>query len=370
MKIKINAPQNTSQLKLSPKPAPEPEEIIPEQQYEPEPQYTEPQYEPEPIPEPEPEPIQRTETFPVPDIEPEEKEEIPDKRKKKHKKNKKHKKKQKDGKPLTVEQEYRNYKARKVGVYICMVTLTVFIIAFGIFNIFFRHTLTAEEAATYTNAVNNQGTSQSWDSGVQSFLQRNLKTLMKANFQSDGIVKDFSVSNISVEKNQPFGNNIFLTYFSADVTANSKVAREYGCIFISVADNKFKALSGVNYTTRQPYSFDGTVEETNPLMELANEDIDQKASNEFKITLENFLTLGYNSKKDVSDIYKGKTPLVFEGEFKSIEKCLVYKVPNKLGYNVKAVYTIKMPNGIEYRNTSYMKIEKNSSDSYVIDMIL
>lgn len=291
-------------------------------------------------------------------------------KKKKNKKSKDKNKKIDTDEPLDINKAYKSYRKRRIIVFITFILLAVFIVGFGAFNVFFKHQLTPQEAAEYTNQMNNQAISQQWDSGVQSFLQRNIKDIMKNSFQTTSTAKDFDVSNISVEKNQPFGDDIFLTFFSCDITASGKTERVFCNIFISVKDGKYKAISGINMTTRKPYSSDSEIADKNELLDFRDDTLNQEQTKAFQPVLENFLTLGYNSKQDVSNIYKGKSELQFNGTFKSIDKVGVYDKPDKLGYNAYAIYTVELESGVSYQNKCYMKINKNSSGSYVIDMIL
>lgn len=273
-------------------------------------------------------------------------------------------------KPLDVESAYKAYRARKLTVFIVLILFVVSIVGFGAYNTFFKHQMTPDEATMYVNSANNQSLAQGWDSGVQSFLQKNLATIMKNSFQSNANAKEFTVDNISVEKNQPLGDTTFLTFFSCDVIANGKTDRVFCNIMIDTNGGKYKAISGVNISTREPYSSDSEVAEKNKYLDFDETEVNQEESKKFKVVLDNFLTLGYNSKQDITNIYKGKTPLKFEGTYKQIDSCTVYNKQNELGYNAKATYTIELPTGVTYQNTVYMKIEKNSSGSYVINMIL
>lgn len=307
-----------------------------------------------------------------PEPEPEPAEDISGKQKKRNKNSNKKNKKSKNtrGTPLNVEQAYKSYRKRKIIVFIIFIAVSVFIVGFGAFNVFFKHQLTPQEAAIYTNQMNKQSIAQSWDSGTQSFLQRNLKDIMRKNFQATSATKDFDVSNISVEKNQPFGDNTFLTFFSCDLTANGTTERVFCSIFIDTSEGKYKAISPVNITARKAYSADGEVSQENQYLDFQEDTLNQQQTKDFQAVMENFLTLGYNSKQDVSNIYKGKSELAFTGTFKSLDKVGVYDKPNELGYNAYAIYTIELSSGISYQNKCYMKIEKNSSGSFVIDMIL
>lgn len=320
---------------------------------------------PQPAPEPEPLPSLLDDY----EDEPEE-EDAPKKRGKKKLGLPKKKNKKKSYK--TADEAYAAYRRRRTVVFGCLIVLTVTVVTAGVYNAFFKHQLTREEAAVFTNKYNNQTQAQQWDSGIQSYLQANLKNMLSRYFQSGGDgASSFTVSNISVERNQPYGDK-FLTFFSCDVTTNRGTDRVFCNIFIDTKDDKLKAASEVNITARMPYSNDDGKPEDNDLMEFSNDknEIDPAASKEFQTTLENFLTLGYNNKQDVSSIYKGKTPLSFNGTFKYISACSVYKTPNQLGFNAQATYCIVLPSGFQYVTTSYYKIEKNSSGSYIINMIL
>lgn len=285
-------------------------------------------------------------------------------------KNKKRKNTSGPNEPLDMNKAYAEYRKRKIIVFAMMILFVVVIIGLGIFNVFFKHQLTQDEAATYTNSVNNQSLAQGWDSGIQSFLQKNLPTLMKKSFQSTATNKDFSVDNISVEKNQPFGDTTFLTFFSCDVTSNGTTERVFCNIFIDTSGGKYKATSNVNISTRESYSSDAEISDKNEYLDFTGIDVDTEATKEFTQTLENFLTLGYNTKQDVSDIYKGSAALSFSGTFKSLDKVSVYESADEMGFNAVALYTIELKSGLTYQDKMYMKIEKNSSGSYVIDMIL
>lgn len=329
-----------------------------------------------------------TETIsrPAPVMQDIQEDEEPDpKGKKKKQKNKKKKDKKNNNEPLTIEAAYSAYRTRKIILYVAVISSLVLITGFGAYNVFFKHNLTAQEAITQTNSYNNQAKSQQWDSGVQGFLQENLQTMLTSQFKSDGDSQKFSLDNISVERNIPYGEDMFLTFFSADVINGDKVERVFGSMFISVEGNRLSAASTPSISSRKAYSKGFSEEELKKLKEEGTPvvgvndnkylkfdptELNDVASKEFENTLNNFLTLGYNSKQDVSTIYKGTAPLDFNGTFIGIESCQYYDVPNELGFNAVATYTIKLDNLSSFLTTSYYKVSKNSSGSYNIDMIL
>ena len=374
-KVKISAPSATTQLPKQPQPS-----VPPEPTYQPEPT---PQIQPEHlqpiVPQIPIEPEEPLETIPSEPISQNE-EEIPQKkglfgRKKKivQPKARKEKKKKinKSEENLTkAEIAYKHYIKRKIIAFSLFILTTVVLIGYGTYTTFFKHSTSVEEAAAFTNHYNNQNQAQQWDSGVQSFLQANLKSMLDKKFSNSGDIKSYSVTNISVERNQPYGANSFLTFFSADITAGKKTKRCFFNMFIGTKEGKFVAMSEPNLTPREPYTSNGEVAKENSFMDFPETEPNQKDSADFKVTLTNFFELGYNSKQNVTSIYKGKTVLNFTGRFKGIESCEVFNTPNKLGFNARAKYLIELPNGVQYNTTTYFKTEKDKSGNYIITQIL
>lgn len=374
-KVKISAPSVTTQLPKQPQPS-----VPPQPTYQPEPT---PQIQPEHlqpiVPQIPIEPEEPLETIPSEPISQDE-EEIPQKkglfgRKKKIVQPKARKeKKKRTNKPdenLTkAEIAYKHYIKRKIIAFSLFILTTVVLIGYGTYTTFFKHSTSVEEAAAFTNHYNNQNQAQQWDSGVQSFLQANLKSMLDKKFSNSGDIKSYSVTNISVERNQPYGANSFLTFFSADITAGKKTKRCFFNMFIGTKEGKFVAMSEPNLTPREPYTSNGEVAKENSFMDFPETEPNQKDSADFKVTLTNFFELGYNSKQNVTSIYKGKTVLNFTGRFKGIESCEVFNTPNKLGFNARAKYLIELPNGVQYNTTTYFKTEKDKSGNYIITQIL
>ena len=358
-------------------------------QFPKQPQPTVPQPPVQPMPIPEPEQIQPvipqspTPSKPIEDpqkpIE-EEEEETPQKKgffgrkrkktKQKPKKEKKKKVKKSEENLTKAEIAYKHYIKRKIFAFSLFILTTVVLIGYGTYTTFFKHSTTVEEAAAFTNHYNNQNQAQQWDSGVQSFLQANLKSMLDKKFSNSGDIKSYSVTNISVERNQPYGANSFLTFFSADITAGKKTKRCFFNIFIGTKEGKFVAMSEPNLTPREPYTSNGEVAKENSFMDFPETEPNQKDSADFKVALTNFFELGYNAKQNVTSIYKGKTVLNFTGRFKGIESCEVFNTPNKLGFNARAKYLIELPNGVQYNTTTYFKTEKDKSGNYIITQIL
>lgn len=313
-------------------------------------------------------------------------EELDNKSKKKEKKKGKRAPKRKTKKgnntPKNKEEAYKQFKIRKYFVFGTMIFGIVAIVGLGIYSTFFKEELTAGQAAAYTNIVNKQSTAQAWDSGVQGFLQKNLKTYLTAKFESsEKTVKEFTIDNISVEKNMQSnltgGADIILCFFSVDITANGNTQRIFCMLPISVADNKFAKAGDLDISSWESYTVYSEKDAENPLLEfkIGEENIpaaDQNETAAIKNALENFLTLGYNSKQSVDNIYKGSNDKALDfsiGTFESLDKCEVYTKDNALGYNTKVSYRIKLNNGATFTTTSYMKIE-NDGKAYVIKSIL
>lgn len=288
------------------------------------------------------------------------------KKKGKTKNNKNNKKK--DNSPQTVEARYKAYTIRKYVTIGCLVLITLALIFFGVFNTFFKHTLTEVEAASYTNKLNGQTQVQKWDTGVQGYLQSNLQTILSSNASLSNS-KEFTVGNISVEQNLQVSSDSLISFFSADIEVAGQTNRVFFELPLKIVDNKFTQAGALSMTFREPYASDNSTISENEFLDFGEIKIDEEESKAFENVLENFLTLGYNEKQDISNFYKGESPLDFNGKFTGIVKCEVYEESNQLGYNTIAVYNIELPNGFKYKTTNLMKIEKQGS-SYIITKIL
>lgn len=304
-------------------------------------------------------------------------EDIPKRGRKNDKRNKrksvkdKKNKKKKDDEPLDADKAYSKFRTKKIVVYICFIIAIIALLFFGVYNTFFKHTLTAKEAAVYTNRYNNQTIVQQWDTGVEGYLQANLYTLMKSKYDvSNSVDKDFKVSNIAVEKNQQITGDMLITFFSADVTIKDETNRVFCTLPLSVKDGTFNLAGELQFCTWEPYSADVVTVVENPTLDFNDDTRNKEASEALKPTISNFFELGYNLKQDISDIYKGDHKLEFKGKFIELKSCSVYDEPNEMGYNAEVSYIVQLDNGAGYLNHCYMQIEKNSSGSYIIKGIL
>ena len=294
----------------------------------------------------------------------------PKAKKDKTKKNKKGKGED-DEVPESIDAAYKSYRVRKIVVLATVIAFLLALIIFGTYSTFFKHDLTAYEAAVYTNAYNGQATSQQWDSGVQSFLEANLYEMLTTNFSSSGDVKEFTVDNISVERNIAYGDTMFLTFFSADIETNGSSERVFMSIWISVENSTYEAASSVTISSRAAYSsYDGTTVD-NSYLEFDDSELNSEDSTSFQSALNNFLTLGYNTGGDTSQIYVGESELDFSGAtYIQIDSCSVYDTENNLGFNAVATYKLELDNGVQFTTTSYFDISLSSSGAWVINRIL
>lgn len=356
IKINVNKPEEQKQPVAPTPPIPEPTPPVPE-----------PPIQAPPIPEPtqtftQPEPqFDRTSLLKQEEPEEEQEEDTGKKRKKK---------KKKDNTPKTTEEAYQAFKLRKRIIFIAIIVTMVACVGFGVYNIFFKHYLTPQEAAVYTNSYNGQSVTQKWDSGVQGFLQRNLPDLLAESFASGATANEFSVDNISVERNIPLGDDMILTYFSADFTSNQTTQRVYCSIPISTKGNKLRVAGELSISTRRAFSDNGIDPVENEFLDFDDRQENQNEGKAFQSVLENFLTLGYNSKQDVSNIYTGDAKLNFDGAtFVDVVYCKVYDQANELGYNARVSYRLQLDNGGVFVTTNYMKISKNAG-TYTIEAIM
>lgn len=296
-----------------------------------------------------------------------------DKSKPKKDKAKKNKKKKGEDEevPESIDAAYKSYRVRKIALLATVIAFLIALIIFGTYSTFFKHELTAYEAAVYTNAYNGQATSQQWDSGVQSFLEANLYEMLETNFSSSGDVKEFTVDNISVERNIAYGENMFLTFFSADIVTNGSSERVFMSMWVSVENSTYEAASTVTISSRAAYSsYDGTTVD-NTYLEFDDSELNSDDSSSFQSALDNFLTLGYNTDGDTSQIYIGESELDFSGAtYLQIDSCSVYDTENELGFNAVATYKLELDNGIQFSTTSYFDISLSDSGAWVINRIL
>lgn len=274
-----------------------------------------------------------------------------------------------------MQQQYKAYRTRKVAVFWTLIIGTGLLVLFGIFNTFFQEKYTDANAVNAFITTFNQTQSQQWDSGVQGFLQRNMKDLLQKYFKTSGTVKKFEVNNISVEYNMPKGKELFMCFFSADVAAlGGETTRVYFTLPVLALSDGFHVGGDLLISEKKPYGGNG-IDITDETPEdkaqrylwFDDQKLDDKAGDAFESTARNFFTLGYNDPRhDVSDIYKGEGQLEFNGHFENIVDCKVYSEPNKLGFNAYVEYYITLPNGVAIDNHAYMRIEQNSAGSYNI----
>lgn len=269
----------------------------------------------------------------------------------------------------SVEKEYKSYRVRKIVLYVVVILFMLGLLFFGTYNTFFKHIPTFSETTAAVNKYNGQTQVQQWDSGVDGYLQSNLKEIMTNNVTFSNTVKDFSVDNISVEKNEQVSRDSLICFFSADISTEVGTERMFFTLPLMIKENKFIQAGALEMSALEPFTSDATTVEVDPLLDFNEKDIEKEKSEEFEKVLNNFLTLGYNSKQDVSNIYKGKKPLEFNGTFENIQSCTVYAEPNQLGFNTLVEYNVKLPNGLTYTTTSYMAVE-GSEGSYTINSIL
>lgn len=202
---------------------------------------------------------------------------------------------------------------------------------------------------------------------MEGYLQANCKELFEKQFKSSGPIKKFELSNLAVERNQPSGNSLFITFFSVDVTAvGGETTRVYCTLPIKTTDTGFEAAGDLIISEKKPFSGKGTEVSEDERLKFNERERDDNQSKEFKSTVTNFFTLGYNNKADVSDIYKGDKELKFEGHFEDVTECNIYKEKNQIGANAFVKYNIVLPNGMHMANRAYMTVEKNNVGTYNI----
>lgn len=300
----------------------------------------------------------------------EEKNEPKKKHKTSHKKKNKRSKKKKDAKPKSAESAYQEYRARKRIVFISLLVGLGALIVFGLYNTFLREEMTPTQAAVATNTYNGQMQNQKWDSGIQSYLNANVYVLLESKFVTSTAVKEFQVSDVYIERNQPVSDTMFLTFFDCTITVNGNSERLFCYIFITTENNNMQAASDVTITARESFTSQAEKTKKNAIIDFDEKDIDDNLSKSFQTVLDNFLTLGYNMHQDTSNIYKGSAPLSWHGEYQRINECHVYKNANELGFNAKATYVVEEENGFTYTNTCYLTVEKQDKDTWIIKQIM
>lgn len=292
------------------------------------------------------------------------------KKRKKAKKSKKGKKSN-DDEQVTIDQAYKKFRAKKALVGTVIIIASLCLIGFGVYATFFQHRLTASEATSYTNAYNMQTQAQQWDTGVQGYLQANVPTLLKKSFNmSDSTVKDFTVDNISIEKNKQLDDMTIQTNFSCDIITGSEVSRIFCSMTLTVENGKFQRAGELEILSKEPYSSDGdTVVESKYYSFEGIDKASEDETSKLKATVDNFFQLGYNLKQDVSDIYQGEATLSFEGKYIGLTSCTLYKSTNQIGFNAFIKYKIQTTSGAAFETSAYLYVEKSSSGAYIIKSI-
>lgn len=286
---------------------------------------------------------------------------------KKTKKNKRKPKQKKDKKEKSVDEKYKTYKKRKIGIYAGAITLIVGLLGLGIFNVFFKHTLTPEEALTVVNKANGVTTVQAWEPSVLGFLQANLTNIIRAN--SSTTSGQITVSNIAIEKNEQMSSEDIISYFSCDVTAGGTTEREMFILPIRVKDGKISQAGSLYMSMRIPFSDpDGADNSTSAVLAFPGE-ANSDASASLSPVIDNFLQLAY-SGASVSNIYKGSTELKYDGTYEGLVSCSYYPTPNSIGMNCSVAYKVKLPNGITVTNNLMCNVSQISQGSWVINSIM
>ena len=211
---------------------------------------------------------------------------------------------------------------------------------------------------------------QRWDSAVLGFLEKNAQELFQKSFIANKVAKDFKVKDIRVERNLTVSDDCFLTFFSARIAVGEDEDEVFCSIPLIASASGLEFGGELSISARSAYSGNARTAKENPLLDFASDSLDDAANvQDLKKALENFFTLGYNARQDVSNIYKGDARLEFHGKFVSVDKCELSKIDNSLGCNCKVKYVIELSNSAKYTVVSYMKVHKEGQ-TYIIDKII
>lgn len=288
--------------------------------------------------------------------------------------NKKKKKKKKNKKNESIDDKYKAYKRRKIGVYTGFCVGIASILFFGIYSLFIKHTPTPAEVTAYANKVNGVSLVQGWESGVMGFLQANLSDIINSNASANR--GKIVVSNIAIEKNEQIQageQNLIVSYFSCDLTVDGTTQRQMFTLPIKIVDNKFIQAGELSLSIREAFSTSDKAYNSNSdqdeLFKFEGEK-DSKAVKTLEPVIDNFLELAYGGSS-YSNIYKGSTPLYFTGgKYGGLSDVEYYPTGNRLGMNTKITYTVKLDNGITATNILYCHCSPIENDSWQIDSVL
>lgn len=278
---------------------------------------------------------------------------------------------------ISIDDRYKAYQKRKVAVFVTFFVVIALFIVLGIFNVFFKHTLTATEATSATLKATQQTNVQSWDSAVAGYLNLRASDLLKDHYTTASNSKDQfdRVENIQLIKNLQGGVNQMVAFFNADVVFRSgHTINENFVVNLIVDNNQLKnygpvQISNYQYVSTEEYKYDKD-DENAVVSNLAWEAEDRGTNDpEADAVIKNALTLALNTEEGGSSVnYQDNKSISIKGKYKELANGLIHKEKNNLGLNYECDLTLTYDD-VTYTTKFYAYLVKDGS-TYVIEKIL
>lgn len=288
---------------------------------------------------------------------------------------------------LKLQKRNRIITISSIAVFFTLLT------TFGIYNTFIKRIPTEND---FKNLIQTQ-VKQFNVAGLDGFIRNNFTTwfteLHSVEDRSLGIeyVKP-KLDSITIDDVVQISNTVARTYFSVDIETKTKdienadksitkgVVKTTRYRFYIPVENYVKEENGVAIAVgfRPASSLSLYMQErvdtheVGKTLALAFEAQTTETSENVesaKIKVDRTLSDLYEKKDTSQDLYSNLTFNGYGSKYVRLDKFEFYTKNNALGYNAKAVYTIKTQEGFIFQQTTYLAIRKNGNSWRIAGML-
>ena len=257
-------------------------------------------------------------------------------------------------------------KNRRI-VSVVSVIFLVFILIFGVYNTFFANTLSSKDVMTLINSSSNAFDS----SGISGFIYDNIDELYEKQVQTGD---ETTATSYKIDKNSLRISRIdklslttAVVYFGANVettsdSSGSVTEPQQFSIVVNYKDGGYSFATPLNIRNFMiPNKSADKIEENEFFTFEGIDKYDEEQSKKAEEKVDRLLSDLYEGKPTTGDIEMKSKFKPRGNKYKKITEFIMYKKPNKLGFNATCKYDILTKEGALFSNDVMIKIEKTGS---------
>jgi hypothetical protein len=266
-----------------------------------------------------------------------------------------------------------NAKVKRIIITIIASAFIISMVMSNVYFIFFREVKSPKEIAAETSSY--IGYNRFNNAGLQKYLEDNFNSYIVENeFVKREEINDFTVQNIQISKIVTVSDTEATVFFTADFMTSNGTSRHSFLMPIKIKDDGgFEPTGNLTMNSNKDNSTikvdDSYVDvwDFGNMKPLSEDDESVKSLNTW---LNNFFTLLYNQKSDISSFYDGKAKIGDDNlTFNKIQEIDYYPDKNRAGFNVKATVEFTSSEGIKYINIVYLNVEKLNEGNFMLHSI-